>query len=111
MPGPDHRASLEPKEFKQLVRSIRLVEIAMGDGRKRQTSSEKECQQVVYRRIVAAKDIQPGEILDEQNVTFKRAETGLYASYFDLLAGLKSKHLISYNQPINFCDVEVEQNK
>ena len=78
----------------------------MGDGRKRQTSSEKECQKIVYRRLVAAKDIAPGEILNEQNVDFKRAETGLFASYFDLLAGLKSKYHIPYNQPINLHNVE-----
>jgi len=111
MPGPDHRASLEPKEFKQLVRSIRIVESAMGDGRKWQTSSEKECQQIVYRRIVAGKDIQPGDTLDEHTVTFKRAETGLYASYFDLIDGLKSKDYIPYNQPINFNNVEADCDK
>ena len=110
MPGPDHRASLEPKEFKQLVRSIRIVESAMGDGCKRQTSSEKECQKIVYRRIVAAKDIKPGEIFNEQNVTFKRSDTGLYASYFDLITGLKSKHSVPCNNPINFCDVEVDHD-
>lgn len=77
MEGPDHKASLEPNELKQMIYSIRNVEKALGDGNKRITNSERKNIEIVRKSIVASKDIKKGEILSEQNITTKRPGNGI----------------------------------
>src|SRR5437667_11882055 len=60
LPGPDHRASLEPSELKAMVQAIRKVESALGDGRKVPTKSELETAKVARRSLIAARDIPAG---------------------------------------------------
>lgn len=76
MPGPDHRASLEPEELKKMVIAIRNVENAMGDGIKKPSLSEKENIIVVRKSIVANKLIKKGELFTEDNLAVKRPGTG-----------------------------------
>jgi N-acetylneuraminate synthase len=75
--GPDHQASLEPAELNAMVRGIRTVERAIGDGIKRPTSTEKELSAIARRSLVAAADIPVGTILTEEMVAVKRPGTGL----------------------------------
>ena len=77
MEGPDHKASITPDELKQMVCSIRNIEMSLGDGTKRVTPSEKANRSVARKSIVAAVDIKAGEAFSEENVTVKRPGTGI----------------------------------
>lgn len=77
MEGPDHRASLEPKELAEMVKCIRNIETALGDGKKKVTDSEKENIQVARKSIVAAVPIKQGDMYTEENITVKRPGTGI----------------------------------
>lgn len=75
--GPDHKASLEPNELKAMVKAIRHVEQAIGDGHKKVSESERKNIAIARKSIVAACPIKKGERLTEQNLTVKRPGTGL----------------------------------
>jgi N-acetylneuraminate synthase/N,N'-diacetyllegionaminate synthase len=77
LPGPDHRASLDPHEFAALVRGIRTVEAALGDGEKRPTPSEADTRAVARKSLVAARAIRAGERLAADMVAIKRPGTGI----------------------------------
>ena len=87
MEGPDHLASTEPNEFKDLVNAIRRTEIFMGTGIKLPTNNEIKISKVVTKRIVAAKDIKKGELFTPENLTVKRNEVGEKAIYWDFIIG------------------------
>lgn len=77
LPGPDHKASLEPQELKAMVKAIRNVSEALGDGRKRVTPSEAANRDVARKSIVASRPIKRGELLSEENMTAKRPGGGI----------------------------------
>lgn len=77
MEGPDHQASLEPEQLADMVRAIRHIEEAVGDGKKRRSCSEKHNVDIVRKSIVASKDIKAGEIFTEENITVKRPGNGV----------------------------------
>lgn len=77
LPGPDHKASLEPHELKAMVTAIRHIEQALGDGVKKVSDSERSNISVARKSIVAACPISKGELLTEENLTVKRPGTGL----------------------------------
>lgn len=86
LPGPDHRASLEPTELKEMVAAIRDVELALGDGIKRPSDSELKNRSVARRSLVAARPIESGEGFSDHNMTCKRPGDGLAPiRYWDLL--------------------------
>lgn len=87
LPGPDHRASLEPAELASLVRSIRLVEKALGDGTKRPAAAEESARAVGRRSIVAARAIAAGTVLTREMLAAKRPASGLPPAWMDLLVG------------------------
>lgn len=87
LPGPDHRASLEPNELKEMIAAIRNIEQAMGDGIKRVTTSELGNQPVVRKSLVAATVIRAGDAFSEQNITAKRPGTGLSPMLWDEVIG------------------------
>lgn len=91
LPGPDHQASSEPKELANLVRGIRNVEAALGDGRKRPAASELDTANVARKSLVAAREIQPGEIIDSQMLAVKRPGTGLQPVFLPQLIGRKAR--------------------
>lgn len=90
LPGPDHKASLDVAELTGMVRSVRAVEQALGDGAKRVTDSERPNIAVARKSIVAACDIAAGEIFTERNLTVKRPGTGLSPMLWDTLIGTPS---------------------
>ena len=90
LPGPDHKASLEPDELKSMVDAIRNVEKAMGDGVKRPSTSELKNKSIVRKSLVAARDILEGEIFTESNLTVKRPGTGLLPMLWDEVLGKKA---------------------
>ena len=87
LPGPDHKASLEPKELESLVSAIRNIEIAMGDGVKRLTASEGRNKPVVRKSLVASRAIKAGEVFSTNNVTAKRPGTGICPMRWDKVMG------------------------
>jgi N,N'-diacetyllegionaminate synthase len=87
LPGPDHKASLEPQELKAMVTAIRNIEIALGDGIKRLTPSEARNKPVARKSLVASQTIKAGEIFSEQNITSKRPGTGISPMRWDEIIG------------------------
>ena len=90
MNGPDHKASLEPEEFREMVTQIRNINIALGDGVKRVTKSELNNKILVRKSIVASKSIKKGEIFTEENLTTKRPEYGIKPTMWDEIIGKKA---------------------
>lgn len=91
MEGPDHRASSEPEEFAALVREIRNIEIALGNGKKEVTKVEKGISKVVLKRIVAKKPIREGQVISEGDICVKRNDVGLACNKWDLVIGTKAR--------------------
>lgn len=77
MKGPDHKASLEPDELREMIKAIRNIELSLGDGRKVPSVSEQRNIDVVRKSIVARCVITQGETLTEDNITTKRPGSGL----------------------------------
>jgi N,N'-diacetyllegionaminate synthase len=77
LPGPDHRASVEPAELTAMVRGIRRVQAALGTGEKRPVAAESDTAAVARKSVVAARDIPAGAVLTEELLAIKRPGTGL----------------------------------
>ncbi len=93
MPGPDHKASLEPFELRAMVEGIRQLEKAMGDGVKRVMPSEKKNVWAARRSLVAARSIRRGELFSKENLTAKRAGKGLTPmAYWDFMGKKAQKN-------------------
>lgn len=92
LPGPDHKASLEPDELKAMVRAIRNIEKAIGgDGIKHVSGSELKNIAVARKSIVAACDIKMGEVFTEQNLTVKRPGSGISPMRWEEVLGQSAK--------------------
>ena len=87
MEGPDHKASLDPNELAAMVSSIRNVELALGDGEKTVTESERQNRAVARKSIVALRPIRKGEAFTKDNITTKRPGTGLDPMKWPLVVG------------------------
>ena len=90
LPGPDHKASLEPNELKAMVDAIRNIEQALGNGQKQVSKSEEKNMAIARKSIVAAKDIKKGELLTENNLTTKRPGTGISPMCWEEVIGTKA---------------------
>jgi N,N'-diacetyllegionaminate synthase len=90
LPGPDHKASLEPDELKAMVVAIRNIERAMGDGIKRPCQSEIPNMVVARKSIVAAQTIMPGEMYSEENLAVKRPGSGMSPMLWDSVIGKRA---------------------
>lgn len=91
LPGPDHSSSLEPKELKELVNSVRVIERALGSSIKKPNKSEIEVKNVAQKSIVARTKIKKGEIIQEDMVTIKRPGGGIKPKYINLVIGREAK--------------------
>lgn len=85
--GPDHKASLEPQELKAMVSAIRNVELALGDGVKRVSDSERKNKSIARKSIVAACPIKKGEFFSENNLTVKRPGDGISPMFWEQVLG------------------------
>jgi N,N'-diacetyllegionaminate synthase len=101
LPGPDHKASLEPKELKTMVRAIRNIEVALGDGIKRIMPSELANREVARKSIVARLPISVGQVLSEDNLTTKRPGTGISPMEWGNLLGKKAHRDYSVDELIH----------
>lgn len=90
LPGPDHKASLEPDELAAMVREVREVEAALGDGCKRVAEAERGNITVARKSIVAARPIAAGEVFTEDNITVKRPGNGMSPLLWDKVLGCRA---------------------
>lgn len=101
--GPDHKASLNPEEFKAMVSAIRHVEVAMGDGIRKFSENEKDIKKVARKSIILNEDIEKGTILKKEMLSIKRPGTGIAPKYIEDLIGkivnkdLKSSHVMQWD--------------
>ncbi len=100
LPGPDHRASLEPAGLKEMVAAIRHVEMAMGDGIKRPSVSESQNLPLVRKAIVAARDIAEGETFEEASLAVRRPANGMSPMLWNQVVGRKAKRAYRAGEPI-----------
>jgi N-acetylneuraminate synthase/N,N'-diacetyllegionaminate synthase len=91
LPGPDHKASLEPKELKEMVESIRNVEKALGNGIKRPTKNEEKIKSFVRKTIVAKVNIPKGIKITKEMLSIKRAGVGIEPKYLKKIIGKVAK--------------------
>jgi len=90
MEGPDHRASLEPEELEAMVKAIRNIEKALGNGIKKPSPSELGNKPIARKSIVAAKEIKKGEVFTGENLTVKRPGNGISPMRWDEVIGRKA---------------------
>jgi N,N'-diacetyllegionaminate synthase len=90
LPGPDHKASLEPDELRSMVLAIRNIEQAMGSGVKQSSASEEKNKLIARKSLIAACNIRAGEFFSETNLTVKRPGTGLSPMRWDEVLGRKA---------------------
>lgn len=100
LPGPDHKASLEPEELKAMVAAIRNIEVALGDGIKRLTPSEARNKPVARKSLVARQAIKAGEVFSAQNITTKRPGTGISPMRWDDVMGRTASRDIAADELI-----------
>ncbi|WP_270978418.1 N-acetylneuraminate synthase [Campylobacter helveticus] len=90
MEGPDHKASLEPSELKELCEGIRTLEKALGNGIKKASKSEAKNIIIARKSLVAKREIQKGEKFSEQNLTTKRPGSGISAMRYEEYLGKRA---------------------
>lgn len=105
MPGPDHKASMPPDEFKEYVAHIRNAEKLLGDGRKKPTTKEKEIMQQARRSILVSKDLKAGTVLTSEMLCYKRPGNGIAPEYADILIGRALKRDMVKEEVIAWEDV------
>lgn len=92
LPGPDHKASLEPHQLKAMVDAIRHIECALGSGTKQVSESERKNMAIARKSIVAATEIKKGELFTPQNITVKRPGGGISPMKWDEVIGTIASH-------------------
>ena len=106
MQGPDHKASLEPDELSAMVKAIRNIEMAIGDGIKKPAKNEMETRDIVRKSLVAASDIKAGETISFEDIVIKRPGTGIYPEFKEKVIGMQAKKNISVDSVIRWEELE-----
>jgi N-acetylneuraminate synthase len=104
--GPDHRASMEPAELAELVRTVRNVELALGDGVKRIAPSEAANKPRMQKSIVARRDIKKGQSITADLLTCKRPGSGLAPNWLDRVIGQRALRDIKQETLLGMSDIE-----
>lgn len=100
MPGPDHKASLEPDELKAMVSAIRNIEIALGNSEKKPTPQEIPLKAIARKSIVAIKPIAAGEVFTTENISIKRPGTGISPMQWDNVVGQRAERAFAVDELI-----------
>ena len=106
MEGLDHKASLDPTELKLMVKSIRNIEKALGNGIEKPNKSEELIKKVVRRRIIIAKDLEKGHILSEEDLEYKRANSGIEVEFYESVLGKKLVYSKSKEDILEWREIE-----
>lgn len=104
--GPDHKASLDIGELNEMVKNIRIIDVAQGDGIKKPTKSELNTRVIARKSIVLAKDLERGDCLQPLDLNIKRPGNGLAPKYLDLLVGKRLKRNMNKDSFVKPEDVE-----
>lgn len=102
LPGPDHKVSLDPTELQNMVKSIRNIESAFGNGIKGVSEGEKEMREVARKSIVAAVDIPTGTTITKEMLAIKRPAGGIAPKYLDLVIGRSTKEDIHRDEYVTW---------
>lgn len=102
--GPDHVASLEPNELKEMVKGIREIELAFGDGNKIPVKSEYSTAAVARKSIVYTKNLLKGAIIDANDLSVKRPGTGIEPCKLDEIIGRRLKHDVKEDTLVSYYD-------
>jgi N-acetylneuraminate synthase len=105
LPGPDHKASLDPAAFAAMVRGIRAAEAAIGDGVKRLMPSEVATRTIVRRSIVAARDLPAGTVLADADLAVKRPGNGIPSRHLDSMTGRILRNALARDQRLTWGDL------
>jgi sialic acid synthase SpsE len=100
--GPDHPYALDPAGLAELVEGIRSVESSLGDGIKRMRPSEAENREKASRSLFFARDMEPGEVIREEDLVVNRPGTGLHPKYFEVVVGMKIRENVSKFAPVEW---------
>lgn len=106
LPGPDHRASLEPHELRALIAGIRTVEQALGDGIKRPVPAEADTRAVARRSLAARVDIPAGTVVQPAMLTALRPSSGIHPSLLKHVVGRRTRRPLTAGQFIDWSDLE-----
>ena len=104
--GPDHKASLNPEEFKAMVNAIRNVEVAMGDGIRKFSENEKDIKKVARKSIILNKDIKKGTVLEKEMLSIKRPGTGIGPKYLNEVIGKVANKDLNSSAILQWEDLE-----
>lgn len=102
LPGPDHKASLEPEEFKEMVQNIRNTEKALGNGIKQPTRKERELKKVARKSLIAEVDIPSHTRLTKEMLAVKRPGIGIEPQYLDIIIGAEATTEIKKGQVLTW---------
>ena len=102
MPGPDHRASLEPDELKEMVRAIRSVESALGDGVKRPVEEELNTKEVARKSLHARRPLPEGHLIGPEDVIALRPGTGIPPSLTEVVVGRRLGQAVQAGQMLTW---------
>lgn len=102
MEGPDHMASSTQEELASLVKEIRNIESAMGNGKKEATQIEEKISKVVLKRIVAKKPIKRNQVITEDDICVKRNDSGLSCDKWDIVVGMVARRDYEEDEGIDF---------
>ena len=105
MDGPDHKASLEPDELKSMIKAIRNIELAMGDGIKEPSPSEKKNMQIARKSIHLVKGMKSGDIVLEKNIVSRRPANGISPMDIDFVIGKKLINDLDEDHCLNWLDL------
>jgi sialic acid synthase SpsE len=100
--GPDHKISLEPEEFRNMIEGIRIVELALGDGMIIPTIEEESMKKIVRKSIVSKYDLPIGTVITKELIDTKRPGTGIEPKYIQDVLGRKTIKKIKKNQLLSW---------
>jgi N,N'-diacetyllegionaminate synthase len=106
MPGPDHQASLEPDELFRLVQKVRMIEAALGDGRKVPAKSEENTSKIARRSLFLNQDLESGEIIKPADIIALRPSGGIPPNLIHLVLGKRASHPLKKGELLNWPDVK-----
>ncbi|MGE5499433.1 MAG: N-acetylneuraminate synthase [Syntrophothermus sp.] len=102
LPGPDHKASLEPEELKNMIASIRNIEKSLGDGIKRPAECEIKNIHIARKSLVAVTDIAEGELISLSNISVKRPGSGILPKYLEQVIGKRARTSIAAEEVVTW---------
>ena len=106
LPGPDHKASVTPDEFKEMVQQIRRAELMLGSSVKKCQDEERQMSQVSRKSIVVNRELPSGAQIKREDLTTKRPGTGIPSSRFNEVIGKKTRSALKRDHVLLFTDLE-----